>query len=129
MHLNRRQESFCRHFVELGNATMAARAAGYAPRSARNAGYRLLREPKIAARVNAIQAELGEWHGRETAALLGKLETVYRRAIDLQQFSVAARAVELQAKLGEPGTKPWRSSKPQKNAPAIPAAALTDEDG
>jgi hypothetical protein len=31
--------------------------------------------------------------------LLGKLETIYRRAVDDHHFAAAARAVELQAKL------------------------------
>ena len=42
--LRARQERFCRRFVEYGSATTTAVAAGYAPRSAKNAGYRLRRE-------------------------------------------------------------------------------------
>jgi phage terminase small subunit len=94
-----RQERFCRRFVEFGCATTAARAAGYAPRSAKNAGYRLIRHPRIAQRIAAIEAEAARLHCPSDAVLVGKLETVYRRAIVDHQFHAAARAVDLQAKL------------------------------
>ncbi|MBK8176218.1 MAG: terminase small subunit [Rhodospirillales bacterium] len=97
--LKPRHERFCRLFVECTNATLAAKAAGYTPRSARNAGYRLLRHPRIAERICEIQRELAQTHCRNVDVLLGKLETVYRRAIDDHHFAAAARAVELQAKL------------------------------
>jgi hypothetical protein len=97
--LKSRQERFCRKFVELGTPTMAARAAGYAPASASNAGYRLIRHPRIARRVAEIEAETGDVHCDTREVLLGKLETVFRRAIVDHQFATAARAVDLQARL------------------------------
>ncbi|MGF1640705.1 MAG: terminase small subunit [Rhodospirillales bacterium] len=97
--LKPRQERFCRRFVELGCAATAARAAGYAPRSANNAGYRLLRVARIGARIAAIEAERGDAHCDSREVLLGKLETVFRRAIVDHQFATAARAVDLQARL------------------------------
>ncbi|MGF1640398.1 MAG: terminase small subunit [Rhodospirillales bacterium] len=102
--LKARQERFCRRFVEFGCAASAARAAGYAPRWARSAGYRLLRHPRIASRIAEIEAEAARLHCRDGAVLVGKLETVYRRAIAEHQFHAAARAVDLQAKLRETGT-------------------------
>lgn len=97
--LKNRQERFCQRFVECANASAAARAAGYSAESARNAGYRLLRHPLIAARIAAIQTETARAACRNVDVLLGKLETVYRRAVDDHHFSTAARAVELQARL------------------------------
>ncbi len=100
--LKTRQERFCQRFVECANASgaaRAARAAGYSPESARNAGYRLLRHPLIAARIAAIHAETARAACRDVGVLLGKLETVYRRSVDDHHFSTAARAVELQARL------------------------------
>lgn len=94
-----RQERFCERFVELGNAAAAAKAAGYLPASARNTGYRLLRDPRVISRIAALQAEMADQHCRQVDILLGKLETVFRRALDDHQFSAAARAIELQAKL------------------------------
>jgi hypothetical protein len=99
MPLKTRHERFCRTFVDCMNATLAAKAAGYAPRTARNAGYRLLRHPRILARITEIQRETAEAQCRNVDILLGKLETIYRRAVDDHHFAAAARAVELQAKL------------------------------
>ena len=78
---------------------MAARAAGYAPTSARRQGWRLLRSPRIQARIREIQAELADHQCRADDAVIGKLEVVYRRALEAQQFYAAARAAELQGKL------------------------------
>jgi len=97
--LKTRQERFCRKFVELGCATTAARAAGYAPRWASNAGYRLIRHPRITRRIAEIEAEKGENCCDTRDVLLGKLETVFRRAIVDHHFATAARAVDLQARL------------------------------
>lgn len=109
--LKPRQERFCHRFVECSNASIAARIAGYPPQSSRNAGFRLLRQPRILERIVALQSEMAERHCRDVSALLGKLEVVYRRAIENHQFSAAARAIELQAKLAAPtGTRSSRSS-------------------
>jgi hypothetical protein len=97
--LKARQERFCRRFTEFGCATTAARAAGYAPKWAKTAGYRLLRHPRIAARIAAIEAETARLHSRGSEVLVGKLENVYRRAVVDHQFNAAARAVDLQAKI------------------------------
>ncbi len=50
--LNRRQENFIAEYLVDFNAARAARAAGY---SGRNAGYRLLRDERIRARIERVQ--------------------------------------------------------------------------
>lgn len=97
--LKAKQELFCQRFVQHANAAVAARAAGYSPRSARTAGHRLLRRPEVLARIAAIQIELARYAGRDLEAMIGKLEVVYRRSVETHQFAAAARAIELQAKL------------------------------
>ena len=97
--LKSRQERFCRWFVELANATAAARAAGYAPAHARNAGYRLIRHPRIGKRITEIEAETARVHSPSSEVLVGKLENIYRRAIVDHQFQAAARAIDLQARI------------------------------
>lgn len=110
--LKSRHERFCRRFVECSNATLAAKIAGYAPLSARSAGYRLMRHPRILDRIVTLQREMAERNCGDVNVLLGKLEILYRRAVDGRQFSAAARAVELQAKLSIPGaTRTARSSR------------------
>jgi hypothetical protein len=104
--LKGKHERFCRNFVEYANATLAAKTAGYSPASARNAGYRLLRHPRIVTRITELQGEMAEAHCRNLDILLGKLETVYRRAVEDHHFAAAARAIELQAKLAGFGPVP-----------------------
>lgn len=118
--LRHRQERFCRYFVEYGNATVAAKAAGYSPPSARNAGYRLMQQPRINERIIEIQRGMAEGRGRGVDLLVGKLETVYRRAIDDHHFSAAARAIELQAKLSgaSPATARPAASRRVKSSAA-----------
>ena len=53
--------------------------------------------------------------------LLGKLEMIYRRAVDDRHFAAATRAVELQAKLS--GVGPLSQSSRLRPAPA----ALADK--
>ena len=121
--LKPRHERFCRAFIETANASVAAKVAGYTPASARNAGYRLLRHPRIAARIAEIQRETAEAHCRNVDVLLGKLETIYRRAVDDRHFAAAARAVELQAKLSGVGPPPTRAPA-RGRAVALPAEDL-----
>ncbi|MFO1128976.1 MAG: terminase small subunit [Rhodospirillales bacterium] len=109
--LQPRQERFCRIYLECANAAQAARAAGYCPRSARNTGYRLLRQPRVAARIAALQLEMADDSCRNIAILLSKLETVYRRAIEDHNFAAAARAVELQARLAGVGDRKWAGGR------------------
>ena len=97
--LSYRKERFCRGFVEHGNATAAAIEAGYAVRSSRTQGHRLLRDPGVARRIAAIQADLARTSCHDMDVLLGKLEAVYRRAFEDRNLPAAARAVEIQARL------------------------------
>jgi len=94
-----RQERFCQAFVHYGAAAAAARAAGYAPASSRRQGWRLMRAPRIQARIREIQADLADHRDRADAAVIGKLEIVYRRALEDHQYYAAARAAYLQAQL------------------------------
>jgi len=97
--LKPRQERFCQAFVVYGTASTAASEAGYAPGSARKQGWRLLRLPRIRARIARIQADLAGTHWLEAEVLAGKLENIHRRAVGDHQFHAAVRAVEAQARL------------------------------
>jgi phage terminase small subunit len=138
--LKPRQERFCRRFAEFGCATTAARAAGYAPRSANVAGYRLIRHPRLAARIAEIEAETARLHSRGDEVLVGKLENVYRRAVIDHNFHAAARAVGLQAQIRRAsGRVPTSASAhdasadrpgtPPETAGAAAAPAATRNDG
>ena len=97
--LNDRQEKFCRYFIASMNASRAAREAGYSAQTARQQGHRLLQDDRIRNRLHALQKSLGTDHGTDPVVLIGKLETVYRRAMEMHHFHAATRAIEVQARI------------------------------
>ena len=98
--LNPRQERFCQSFVLCPNASYAARDAGFESKWARKQGSRLMATTRIRVRIREIQVEMARDHGLGRDALIGKLEVVYRRAVENHHFTAAVRAVEAQARLG-----------------------------
>ncbi len=99
--LRSRHEAFCQYFVLYGSARNAAREAGYAPAWCKNQGYRLMRQPRIRARVADIRRELARDYALDAEVLLGKLETLYQRANEDHHFHAAVRAVEAQARISD----------------------------
>ena len=94
---SQRHEDFCLAFTEYANAAVAARWAGYAPASSHNQGYRLLKRSDIRARIGEIRQTMGEEGCAGRDILLGKLETVYNRALEDHHFTAAvARPVGVQ---------------------------------
>jgi hypothetical protein len=102
-----RHERFCQQFVHCGNAAKAARAAGYAPKTAKQQGYRLLQAQRIQFRIQEILNGLAEECALSTYILVGKLEMVYRRAMDDARYHAAARAVHLQYEFLNPVRPVW----------------------
>ncbi len=98
--LTLRQERFCQSFVLCPNASYAARDAGFESKWAHKQGSRLMATTRIRARIREIQVDMARDHGLGRDALIGKLEVVYRRAIEDHHFTAAVRAVEAQARLG-----------------------------
>ena len=134
-----RHEAFCQHFVLLGNAADAAAQAGYASEWARNQGYRLMRQPRIQARVAEIRSGLARAYCLDAQVLLGKLEAVYQRANENHFFHAAARAVELQARIAghiaprgaerSPGKQPGVRDRDQtRDQQAATSHKTTDDD-
>ena len=123
--LTPRQERFCHEFVNWAQGAVAAREAGYQAKWSRKQGSRLLATERIRARIREIQVQLARDGGADMETLIGKLEVVYRRAIEDHHFYAAARAVELQAKL----TREAASRRPapeQVMAPARAPAPVSD---
>jgi len=56
--LSDKQERFAQAYILHRNATEAAKAAGYAPRSAYNQGYRMLKNDEIVERIADLENEL-----------------------------------------------------------------------
>ncbi len=59
-------EKFAVEYARIGNASEAARVAGYSVRAAAEQGYRLLRNAQVLARVRELQAE---WHEQQVQAI------------------------------------------------------------
>jgi len=119
--LTPRQEAFCHAYVCWGSAALAAREAGYAARSSRQRGHRLLRHVGVAARIAQIREHLAREGCRNMDVLLGKLESVYCRALESYHFAAAARAVEIQARLAGMTPSPLERL-------AAAARGLTEDD-
>jgi len=56
--LSDKQERFAQAYILHRNATEAAKAAGYSPRSAYNQGYRMLKNDEIVERIADLENEL-----------------------------------------------------------------------
>ena len=55
--LNPKQAKFVKFFIESSNATAAAKAAGYADKSAYETGCKLKRHPKVAAAIKKVMSK------------------------------------------------------------------------
>lgn len=99
------QEKFCRVFVETGNASEAYRQSYKADRKSANSvavdASRLLDNPKVNLRINALRETHTKRHNITVDTLLEKLNTVFTTALaaETPQSSAAVQAVMGQAKL------------------------------
>lgn len=87
--LTARQEAFARHFVRCGNASQAARAAGYAPRSAKVAGCRLLTNSNLQAEIHRLRRQYEQAMGISREKVIEELVA----AVDLAQAQGDARSM------------------------------------
>lgn len=93
-HLTARQKLFCEHYVGAGNhcAALAARLAGYAAGCSHVTGCQLLQKPKIAARINELEAEAARALGLRRADVMAKLVGAAELARALQAPGPMIRA-------------------------------------
>ena len=80
---------FIKYYEETSNATDSAQRAGYSPgsrHSAKNAGYRLLRSPNIAAYRHAKIVDLID--NISPAKLLSKVNEIYSRAMQTEPHMI-----------------------------------------
>lgn len=101
--LSFRQEKFCEHYALVGNAAEAARQAGYAERSAKNHGSRLLGDARIRDRIYAIRVNRAMKFGPVMA--FARLESLFFKATEKGDIRAAARILTLQARLA--GVESW----------------------
>ena len=88
--LNEKQEKFAQAYVLHRNATEAAKAAGYAARSANNQGYRLIQMQEIVDRVHELEQEL-----ETDVNVIEEIESQYTFAKANGHTNSAIKALEL----------------------------------
>ena len=98
-HLPHRQEAFARHVAAGRTLTDAARLAGYAWDSARQTGSRLMKEPRIAARVAGIAHAKEDQRQDELDELVAGLKRVMIDAMERKNDFATLRAIDMIARL------------------------------
>ncbi len=88
--LSDKQERFAQAYILHRNATEAAKAAGYAPRSAYNQGYRMLKNDEIAERIADLENEL-----ETNIDVISEIENQYTFAKANGHTNSAIKALEL----------------------------------
>jgi phage terminase small subunit len=92
--LSDKQERFAQAYVLHRNATEAAKAAGYAPRSANNQGYRMLKNQEILDRISDLENEL-----ETTIDVIDEIEKQYAYAKNNGHVNSAIKALELLSRM------------------------------
>ena len=88
--LTDKQERLAQAYILHRNATEAAKAAGYAPRSAYNQGYRMLKNDEIVERIADLENEL-----TTTIDVIDEIENQYTFAKANGHTNSAIKALEL----------------------------------
>ena len=87
-----KQERFAREYIRTGNATKAAKNAGYSEATAKQAGHRALTNVDVAARIMELRAEAYE-AADLTPELL--LKSLMHEAVNAREGGTRVRALEL----------------------------------
>ncbi len=93
-----KQERFCEEFIIDGNATGAARRAGYSAKTAYVQGPRLLENVGVAARISELQAEVSERNKITVDSVVAMLIEDRKDAKAAGQHGPAVRCSELLGK-------------------------------
>ncbi|UEM22760.1 terminase small subunit [Skermanella mucosa] len=120
--LPHRQEAFARHVASGRSLAAAARLSGYAWDGARQAGSRLMRDARVAARVaELIDAEESR-RREETDELVGMLKRVMLDALEKQNHFAVLRAVDRIARFRDlmPGSRKPLAAFDDDDVPAAP---------
>lgn len=101
--LTPKQEAFALAYLELGNGAAAYRAAydaeNMAPGSVWVEAWHLLRHPKVAQRIGALQAEIAQKTGVTVESLTEDLRAAYGLAMETGNPSAAVSATNSLGKL------------------------------
>lgn len=81
MGFSRRQEAFIREYALDHNATQAAIRAGYSPKTAKQQGSRLLKNPEISQAIEKADEERRQQVGVEVEWVVSQLVKVYEKSM------------------------------------------------
>lgn len=90
--MTQRQKVFAHEYIQHGNATEAAKAAGYSPRSAHVQGCTLLKNPKVADYIQNLQNRSAVAASCTYEEHLDKLAELRDAALECGQISAAVAA-------------------------------------
>ena len=96
---NERHERFCREYVRRPVGNAAALAAGYSEDNAAAQACRLLARPDIQVRIAELRDEVAARQCGDVSAVLARLQVIYERVIEHNQFNTALRAVAMQLRV------------------------------
>jgi phage terminase small subunit len=97
--LSARHQRFVQEFIQDGNAAAAALRAGYSPRSARNAGHRLLRNPDVQEAVAQAQATVSQRAGDSAERVVRDLLRYCDGAAEDRSWAALGKLLELRCKV------------------------------
>tara|TARA_R100001086_G_scaffold183970_2_gene102703 strand:+ start:15 stop:422 length:408 start_codon:yes stop_codon:yes gene_type:complete len=122
--LNEKQEKFAQAYILHRNATDAAKAAGYAERSAYNQGYRLLQDSVIQERIEDLEREL------ETSVdVIEEIENQYAFAKTQGHTNSAIKALELLSRIrGHKSDKNKEISREDLHASIVRSMEILGQD-
>ena len=122
--LNDKQEKFAQAYVLHRNATEAAKAAGYAARSANNQGYRLLQMDEVIERIHNLEQEL-----ETNVNVIEEIEAQYEYAKSNGHTNSAIKALELLSRIrGAKSDKDADMSKEGLETSIIEALQILGKD-
>ena len=122
--LTDKQERFAQAYVLHRNATEAAKAAGYATRSAYNQGYRMLKNDEIVERIADLENEL-----ETNIDVIDEIENQYTFAKNSGHTNSAIKALELLSRIrGAKGDKDADMSKEGLETSIIEALQILGKD-
>ena len=122
--LTDKQERFAQAYVLHRNATEAAKAAGYAARSAYNQGYRMLKNDEIVERIADLENEL-----ETNIDVIDEIENQYTFAKNSGHTNSAIKALELLSRIrGAKGDKDADMSKEGLETSIIEALQILGKD-
>ena len=97
--LTPKQEAFARHYAAGGNGAAAARAAGYAPESAKQTAHDLVQHPAVADRVAVLEDAHGRTLRGEVAVVLDRLDAAIDMALQAGDYRAMLDITRLQAQV------------------------------